>query len=140
MSTGTTTGLRVTDLARATGVRPDTIRYYERVGLLAPPPRTSAGYRMYPPSTAERVRFIQGCRRLGLRLREIADLLAVRDTGVCPCEPAETLLHRRIAELDAELARLGALRETLAGMVQELPQGRCPDISPGTWCPGTEPF
>jgi DNA-binding transcriptional MerR regulator len=140
MSTGTTTGLRVTDLARATGVRPDTIRYYERVGLLAPPPRTPAGYRMYPPSTAERVRFIQGCRRLGLRLREIADLLAVRDTGVCPCEPAETLLHRRIAELDAELARLGALRETLAGMVQELPQGRCPDISPGTWCPGTEPF
>ena len=140
MSTGTTTGLRVTDLARATGVRPDTIRYYERVGLLAPPPRTPAGYRMYPPSTAERVRFIQGCRRLGLRLREIADLLAVRDTGVCPCEPAETLLHRRIAELDAELARLGALRETLAGMVQELPQGRCPDISPGTWGPGTEPF
>src|SRR5690606_39988329 len=100
MSTGTTTGLRVTDLARATGVRPDTIRYYERVGLLAPPPRTSAGYRMYPPSTAERVRFIQGCRRLGLRLREIADLLAGGDTGVCPCEPAGACGARGMAALD----------------------------------------
>lgn len=135
MSTTVAAGLRVADLAKATGVRPDTIRYYERVGLLPPPPRTSSGYRAYPPSAVDRVRFIQGCRRLGLRLREISDLLAVRDTGVCPCEPAETLLQRRIAELDAELSRLTVLRDTLAGMVRDLPRGRCPDISPGEWCP-----
>lgn len=128
-------GLRVAELARQVGVRPDTIRYYERSGLLAAPPRTAAGYRSYPPSAAGRVRFIQGCQRLGLRLREIADLLAVRDTGVCPCEPAESLLHRRIDELDAELARLTALRADLAGMVRHLPDGQCPDISPGVWCP-----
>jgi DNA-binding transcriptional MerR regulator len=129
------TGLRVAELAELAGVSPDTVRYYERAGLLDPPPRTAAGYRHYPPSTVERLRFVQGCQRLGLRLREIAELLAVRDTGVCPCEPAEQLLRRHIAELDAELARLAALRADLVRMVDGLPDGGCPDPAPGTWCP-----
>lgn len=131
----TSPGLRVAELAELVGVRPDTIRYYERAGLLHPPPRTASGYRLYPAEAAGRIRFIQGCQRLGLRLREIAELLAVRDTGVCPCEPAEVLLRRRIAELDAELARLTELRADLVGMVGALPGGECPDISPGEWCP-----
>jgi DNA-binding transcriptional MerR regulator len=99
-------GLRVAELAGAVGVAPDTIRYYERAGLLPPPARTSAGYRAYDPGAVDRLRFIQGAQRLGLRLRDIRDLLAIRDTGVCPCEPAEQLLRRRLAELDAEIARL----------------------------------
>ncbi|MEU5692755.1 heavy metal-responsive transcriptional regulator [Actinosynnema sp. NPDC020468] len=127
--------MRVAELAEAVGVRPDTVRYYERAGLLAPPPRTASGYRVYAQDAVERIRFVRGCQRLGLRLREIADLLAVRDTGVCPCEPAEELLTRHIAELDAELARLTALRGSLVEMVRGLPEGRCPDIGPGTWCP-----
>lgn len=131
----TARGLRVAELAKLVGVRPDTIRYYERVGLLTAPPRSSSGYRHYPLAAADRVRFIQGCQRLGLRLREITELLSVRDTGVCPCEPAEDLLKRRIAELDAELARLSTLRNELASMVETLPEGTCPDISPGEWCP-----
>ncbi|MGM1062139.1 heavy metal-responsive transcriptional regulator [Saccharothrix sp. Mg75] len=130
--------MRVAELAEAVGVRPDTVRYYERAGLLNPPPRTASGYRAYPRDAVERIRFVRGCQHLGLTLREIAGLLAVRDTGVCPCEPAEELLHRHIAELDAELARLTALRAELAGMVRDLPAGRCPDIRPGTWCPPAE--
>ena len=137
MSTTTATheGLRVAELATLAGVSPDTIRYYERAGLLAPPPRTPSGYRLYPPSTVDRLRFVQGCQRLGLRLREIATLLAVRDTGECPCEPAEQLLRRHLDELDAELARLTALRAELVRMVDGLPSGSCPEPTPGTWCP-----
>ncbi|MEU4743936.1 heavy metal-responsive transcriptional regulator [Actinosynnema sp. NPDC023658] len=127
--------MRVAQLADAVGIRPDTVRYYERAGLLAPPPRTAAGYRVYDEGAVDRIRFVRGCQRLGLTLREIADLLAVRDTGVCPCEPAEELLHRHIAELDAEVARLSALRDELTDMVRDLPSGHCPDIDPGTWCP-----
>jgi DNA-binding transcriptional MerR regulator len=56
------------------------------------------------------MRFIQGTQRLGLRLSDIRDLLAVRNTGTRPCEPAEDLLSRRLAEVDAEIARLTALR------------------------------
>jgi DNA-binding transcriptional MerR regulator len=128
-------GLRVAELAAAVGVRGDTIRYYERAGLLPAPPRSPSGYRRYPLSAVDRVRFIQGCARLGLRLTEIADLLAVRDTGTCPCEPAEGLLRRRIEELDAELARLSALRADLVAMADSLPAESCPAPTPGTWLP-----
>ncbi|HEV2778767.1 MAG TPA: heavy metal-responsive transcriptional regulator [Actinophytocola sp.] len=128
-------GLRVAQVAEAVGVRPDTIRYYERAGLLPAPPRTAAGYRMYPADVVDRLRFIQGCQRLGLTLREIAELLAVRDTGVCPCEPAEQLLRRHIEELDRELTRLAGLRGDLVRILGELPDGRCFDVDPDIWCP-----
>ena len=128
-------GLRVAELAAAVGVKPDTIRYYERVGLLPEPRRTPAGYRSYHPVTVDRLRFIQGAQRLGLRLRDIRTLLAIRDTGVCPCEPAGELLRRRLAEVDAEIARLEKLRAEMVAMLQALPTGQCPPPSPGTWCP-----
>ena len=115
------------ELAAEVGVSPDAVRYYERVGLVPAPPRTSSGYRRYPTSAIDRVRFIQGCQRFGLRLSEIGDLLAVRDTGMCPCEPAGTLLRRRISEIDAELARLTALRRELTRMAHALPSESCPD-------------
>lgn len=131
-------GLRVSELAETVGVAPDTVRYYERAGLLPAPARTPAGYRAYDDSAVDRLRFIQGAQRLGLRLRDIADLLAVRDTGVCPCEPAEQLLRRRLAELDAEMARLTALRAEMVAMVEGLPSAQCPPPEPGTWCPPTD--
>lgn len=128
-------GLRVAQLAAAVGVAADTIRYYEKAGLLPEPARTSAGYRAYEADAVDRLRFIQGAQRLGLRLRDIKDLLAVRDTGVCPCEPAEDLLRRRLAELDAEMARLTALRAQMVAMVEGLPSRDCPPPLPGSWCP-----
>jgi DNA-binding transcriptional MerR regulator len=127
--------LKVGELAKAVGVSTDALRYYERSGLLPPPDRSPAGYRLYPPDAVDRVHFIQGCQRLGLRLAEIADLLDVRDTGQCPCEPAESLLRRRIGELDRELARLAQLRSDLQAMADQLHGADCPDPAPGTWCP-----
>jgi DNA-binding transcriptional MerR regulator len=137
-TTTPTRGLRVTQLADAVGLRPDTIRYYERAGLLPPPARTSGGYRAYDDAAVDRLHFIQGAQRLGLKLRDIADLLAVRDTGVCPCEPAEQLLRRRLADLDAQMARLVALREHMVKMLATIPGTDCPDPTPGTWRPTTE--
>jgi DNA-binding transcriptional MerR regulator len=131
-------GLRVAELAAAVGIPPDTVRYYERTGLLPPPQRTAAGYRSYDRSAVERLQFIQGGQRLGLRLADIRDLLAVRDTGTCPCEPAEELLRRRLAEVDAEIARLVALRTEMVAMADALPASDCPPPTPGTWCPPTE--
>jgi DNA-binding transcriptional MerR regulator len=125
----------VGQLAEAAGVASDTVRYYERAGLLHPPGRTAAGYRAYDAAAVDRLKFIQGAQRLGLRLREIADLLAIRDTGACPCEPAEQLLRRRIAEVDAEMARLATLRAEMAAMVDALPSAACPPPTPGTWLP-----
>ncbi|WP_245900591.1 heavy metal-responsive transcriptional regulator [Prauserella shujinwangii] len=122
-----------------TGASPDTIRYYERIGLLPPPDRTSGAHRRYGDAAVDRLRFIRGAQRLGLQLAEIRDLLAVRDTGTCPCEPAETLLRRHIEEIDAEVARLTALRAELVTMVEGIRADDCVDPEPGTWCPPPDP-
>jgi DNA-binding transcriptional MerR regulator len=136
--------MRVVDLAAATNVSGDTIRYYERAGLLPPPARTPAGYRCYDASAIDRLNFIQGAQRLGLRLREIAELLAVRDSGDCPCDSANTMIRQRIADIDTELARLTALRAELVAMAGWLSTADTADVTdpadchdpvPGTWCP-----
>ncbi|MCA1736998.1 MAG: MerR family transcriptional regulator [Actinobacteria bacterium] len=75
----------ISQLASEVGVRPDTVRYYERVGLLPLPARSPNGYRAYDRSDVERLRFIRGAQRMGLKLRDIRELLAIRDKGVCPC-------------------------------------------------------
>ena len=128
--------LTVGQLAALAGVRADTIRYYERAGLLPEPSRTDGDHRRYGPADLDRMLFIRGAQRLGLRLAEIRELLAVRDTGVCPCGPAETLLSEHIGEIDREIARLARLRADLARMVVGLSgrSGPCPDPVPGTWC------
>ena len=128
--------LTVGQLAARAGVRADTIRYYERAGLLPEPSRTDGDHRRYGPADLDRMLFIRGAQRLGLRLAEIRELLAVRDTGVCPCGPAETLLSEHIGEIDREIARLARLRAELSGMVAGLTTGAgpCPDPVPGTWC------
>ncbi|MEW1654026.1 MULTISPECIES: heavy metal-responsive transcriptional regulator [unclassified Streptomyces] len=128
-------GWTIAALARQTDLTPDTLRYYERIGLLPAPARTSGSHRRYGPDALDRLHFIQGSRRLGLKLEEIRDLLAVRDTGTCPCEPAATLLDRRIADIDAEIERLTKLRAELAAMAAALPADDCPDPTPGTWRP-----
>ncbi|OLE25622.1 MAG: heavy metal-responsive transcriptional regulator [Actinobacteria bacterium 13_1_20CM_3_71_11] len=125
-------GLTITQVAAGAGVRPDTLRYYERTGLVPSPPRTSGAHRRYPETTVERLRFIRDAQRLGLRLSEIKELLAVRDTGECPCEPAEDLLRRHLDEIDAELARLTRLRAEVAGM---LAAPSCTEPVQVPWCP-----
>jgi len=137
-STAITGGMRVSQLANTVGVSPDTIRYYEKAGLLPLPKRTPAGYREYNDSAIDRLRFIQGAQRLGLKLTDIRDLLTIRDTGECPCEPAEALLSRRLAEVDAKIASLTLLRADMAAMRDALPAADCPPPTPGTWCPPEE--
>lgn len=127
--------LTVARVAERAGVSRDTVRFYEHEGLLPAPARTSAGYRAYDESTIERLQFIQGTKRLGLTLADIRDLLAVRDTGVCPCEPAEEHLQRRLAEVDAHIAELTRLREQMTSMLAAIPTGDCPPPEPGSWCP-----
>ena len=135
MMTEQATGpLSVGQLAARAGVRPDTIRYYERAGLLPRPRRTGGDHRRYGAADLDRLLFIRGAQRLGLRLAEIRDLLAVRDTGTCPCGPAETVLREHVSEIDREIARLTALRAELAGMLAIMPGPACPDPAPGTWC------
>src|SRR5918912_3615656 len=73
--------MKIGELAKVAGVNPRTLRYYERIGLLTPARRSDAGYRLYTARDAERLAFIRHAQRLGLSLRAIAEILAVRDAG-----------------------------------------------------------
>jgi DNA-binding transcriptional MerR regulator len=117
--------LTVSKLADQVGMTPDALRYYERTGLLPKPERTASGYRLYDEETADRLRFIKGAQRLGLRLREIRELLEVLDRGLCPCGHTETMLRQRAREIDEEIVRLRDLKGQLGRLVQRFPAEAC---------------
>lgn len=108
--------LRVSELAERAGVSADTVRYYEKEGLLREPERTQSGYRQYDDAALERLHFIRGAQTLGLKLGDIKELLAIRDRGACPCGHTKQLLEQRVAELDAEIRDLRALKRELRSM------------------------
>ena len=110
--------LKVSQVAEQAGVSPDAVRFYEREGLLPPPPRSPSGYREYDGSTTHRIHFIKGAQGLGLKLAEIRELLEIQDRGACPCGHTRTLVERRLDEIDAEMKRLSELRVELAAMAE----------------------
>ena len=103
----------ISALAGSLGLSPDTVRYYERLGLLPQAERTAAGYRVYGEKAVERLNFICAGKRMGLRLADIKELLDVRDRGQCPCGHTQDLVRRRLAEVEAEMQQLSAVREQL---------------------------
>jgi DNA-binding transcriptional MerR regulator len=92
--------LTITDLAAELGIRSETLRYYERTGLISSAGRTPGGYRLYGSDVADRVRFIKSAQRSGLRLRDIDELLVIMDAGNCPCGHTADLVEKRLAEVD----------------------------------------
>jgi len=126
-------GLMVSALADRVGLSAAAVRYYERCGLLAAPARSAAGWRLYDQTAVERLRFIKGAQRVGLRLQEIRELLEVVDRGQCPCGHTDALLRQRLVEVDAELVRLGALRAELARRLAQAPALGCSATTADQW-------
>jgi DNA-binding transcriptional MerR regulator len=127
--------LTISHLGAEVGLSAATVRYYEGLGLLSKPARTAAGYRQYQQDAVERLRFIKSAQRLGLRLREIAELLAICDQGLCPCGHSEALLRAHMAEIDAQVAELQAVRAELARAVERYPAAACHDpTATSKWC------
>jgi DNA-binding transcriptional MerR regulator len=121
----------ISELAGTFGLRSDTLRYYERIGLLQPIGRSTAGYRLYDGASAERLRFIKGLQRMGLRLGDIKELLDVRDRGLCPCGHTEILVGRRLAEVQADIEELEAVRTQLLVLKQR--NNECMDATTADW-------
>jgi len=111
----TPTMYHIGKLAAESGLTPDTLRYYERVGLLPRPRRSSGGYRLYAPATLVRLQFIRQARALGLTLREIRELVGFQERGGLErCRRVHDLVQVKLQELDARLAQLREFRETLS--------------------------
>lgn len=101
-------------LAGRVGVTPDALRYYERLGVLAPAGRTSSGFRLYTADTVDRVRFIKQAQRHGFTLAEIRELLRVDARGGgSRCRHVRQLLTRRLTDLDDRLRELQTFRDLL---------------------------
>ena len=118
--------LTVSKLAEQAGTSADTVRYYERIGLLPETERSPSGYRLYGDEAVERLRFIKQAQRFGLRLEAIGELLDVRRRGLCPCGHTRRMLEERVAELDEEMSSLARLRADIATMIEEIPESVTP--------------
>jgi MerR family mercuric resistance operon transcriptional regulator len=120
--------LTIGRLARAAGIGIETVRYYQRRGLIAVPQRPPGGIRRYDAEALARLRFIRRAQELGFSLREIRDLLAL---GEGSCAETRTLAERRLADIEARLRDLGSMRRTLARLIQACRRGRqagCPIV------------
>lgn len=102
--------MRSGQLARLTGVSTDTLRHYERLGLLPRPQRTAANYREYPQTSQQRVELIQRALTIGFSLTELKTILDVRDTGGAPCGHIRALMHSKIRTMDQQIRNMVSLR------------------------------
>jgi DNA-binding transcriptional MerR regulator len=107
------------ELARASGVSADTLRHYDRLGLLRGTTRTTSGYRRFPPGTVTRVQVIQRALAVGFSLKELAAAFGQRERGGVPCQRVRLLVGERLAALDERLRDLTALRDQMRDLLQE---------------------
>jgi MerR family mercuric resistance operon transcriptional regulator len=114
-------------LARRAGVNVETIRYYERVGLMRPPPRTAGGYRVYGEDDATRLLFIRRARELGFTLDQVRDLLRLADDREHSCAEARGLAVAHLADVRAKLADLRRMERVLEQMVAGCADGSLPE-------------
>ena len=122
------------ELAARTRVPPKTIRYYEEVDLMAPPARTSSGYRDYDELAVERLKFIRGAQGLGLGLGEIREVVAYRDRGETPCAHVLDLLQRRSRELGERIDELRRSQKELEKLARRARRLNPKDCAPSQIC------
>jgi Hg(II)-responsive transcriptional regulator len=122
--------LSIGQVARRAGVGMETVRFYERAGLLEEPPRRASGYRQYPEQAVTRIRFIKRAQQLGFSLKEITELLLLRVDAQTSCEEVKQRTEAKIAEVERKLVELQRMRQALlqvhALCTGQGPRSRCP--------------
>lgn len=122
--------LTIGQVAKAAAVGVETIRFYEREGLIAEPPRRASGYRAYPPETIGRVRFIRRAKDLGFTLKEIDEILSLRVDPSTTCADVRAMARVKIESIEAKLAEL----EKMKGVLERLARS-CRGRGPTSECP-----
>ncbi len=122
--------LTIGRLARVSGVNLETIRFYEREGLLKKPPRTAAGYRLFPSETTRRLHFIKRAQELGFSLGDIRDLLALRIKPGAKHADIRARAQNKIEDIEQKIGTLEAMKRTLQSLTE-----RCDECGPLSDCP-----
>jgi len=127
-------------LASLTDVNKETIRYYERRGLLSPPPRSTSGYRAYPQEAISIVRFIKGAQALGFSLKEVAELLTLSGESGTDCGDMRDTAMRKLADIEVKIKGLKAMEKTLKKIITACPgKGRGLDYLSASFCEDLRP-
>jgi DNA-binding transcriptional MerR regulator len=117
--------MRIGEIAKRAGVTVDTVRFYERVGVLPAPARTDSGYRDYEPETVERIQLTRELQGIGFTLSDAVGALAAHDAGGATCESERWRLQAALDRVDARLAELTALRGRIVEAQDACTDGRC---------------
>jgi MerR family transcriptional regulator, copper efflux regulator len=123
-------GLTIGEVAKRARVHVETLRYYERRGLLVKPLRSESNYRLYSEDTVRRVRFIKAAQALGFSLKEIQELLALQAAPQASCADIRTYTETKISDIDAKIDLLIAMKHALSKLAEE-----CSTDGPLTDCP-----
>jgi DNA-binding transcriptional MerR regulator len=127
--------LKIGEVRSRSGCSIQTIRYYESLGLIQAVDRTAGGFRLFAPSTLDRLAFVKQAQSLGMSLQDISELLTVYDSGNAPCSTVKHKLRDKLADLDRRIQSLQRLRDELQSLLavaDDLEQ------SPGNICPIVE--
>lgn len=130
-----TAQIRIGELAAQSQVNLQTIRYYEREGLLPKPPRLASGYRVFSRDHVRRVRFIKRAQELGFSLKEIKELLSIRVDPRSDCSDVQEFAKAKLADIEQKIRTLQAMRKVLSKLATA-----CPGRGPSTECPILESF
>lgn len=120
-------GLQRAELARRTGCNLETVRYYEKIGMMPDPPRTASGYRLYDSGHVSRLRFILRARELGFAIEEIRGLLGLVDGGTQTCAEVKERTERHLADVRAKIADLRRIERVLAVTAAKCTGDEVPD-------------
>ena len=123
--------------AKAVGVDPRTLRYYESIGLLPAAGRTGSGYRLYSERDLEQLRFARKAQAVGLTLAEIGEIINIRQTGRCPCGHVDEIVRRSLEEVEERLGELRNMRRDLRRILA-MPRPSGPKTRTGVFCPKIE--
>lgn len=123
-------GLTIGKVARGAGLAIDTVRYYEREGLLEKPARTTSGYRHYTTNVVARLRFIRQAKELGFTLHEIKELLSLKVAPGKSCADVKARTEAKIADVEQRIAQLNRIKRALAKLAIA-----CSGRGPTTECP-----
>lgn len=117
--------MKIGQVAADADVSVDTVRFYERRGVLPTPQRRPSGYRTYTTSTVERIKMARALQTLGFTLDEVIDALAAHDSGTATCDSELWRLEAAVDRIDAKIAELRRTRRTVTATIKECRAGRC---------------
>ncbi len=129
MSNTSVSSIRRGDLARATGCNPETIRYYEKIGIMPDPPRSTKGYRSYDDTHVRRLKFVMRSRALGFSLEEVRGLLGLVDNRIQTCAEAQAMAEVHLGEVRAKIADLTRIERVLSETVARCTGDAAPDCA-----------